>query len=315
MKNRPIGVLVDTLKKIGAHIEYIEKEGYPPLKLSPSEINESVVEIDGSISSQYITALLLIAPVLKNGLTLKIKNKLVSEAYVNLTLRIMEHFGIKAEKKELEIFIANQEYKGGKYFVEGDWSGASYWFELAALSDRAEVEVQGLSKNSLQGDSVVVEIYKQLGLSTEFGNNSIKISKTAKPVDFFEFDFNQCPDLVQTVVVTCAMLGIPFKISGAETLRIKETDRIHALQVELKKFGITIRETSHGVMEWDGKKESIETNVIAIDTYDDHRMAMAFAPVALKHKGIIINDPDVVVKSYPTYWEDLEKVGFGIERG
>lgn len=313
MKNRPIGVLVDTLKDIGANIDYIEKEGFPPLKISPADIIKNEVEIDGSISSQYITALLLIAPVLKEGLTLKIKNKLVSETYVDLTLRLMEHFGVKSIKKELEIHVSKQKYQGGDYFVEGDWSGASYWFELAAFANNAEIEIEGLSKNSLQGDSVVVDIYKKLGVTTSFGNNKIQISKTGKPVSSFEYNFNKCPDLVQTVVVTCSILGVPFKISGAETLRIKETDRIHALQVELKKFGIEITETSPGTIQWNGKKNPLTSKEILIDTYDDHRMAMAFAPVAMKHKNIVINDPEVVVKSYPSFWDDLRKVGFGIE--
>lgn len=313
MRNRPIGVLVDTLREIGANISYIEKEGYPPLEISPSEFKKNEVEIDGSISSQYITALLLISPILSKGLTLKIKNKLASETYVDLTLRIMEHFGVKSIKKELEIQVPKQNYTGGSYFVEGDWSGASYWFELAAFADEAEIEIEGLTQNSLQGDSVVVNIYKQFGLITSFGKNKIKILKAGKPARFFEFDFNKCPDLVQTVVVTCSILGVPFKISGADTLHIKETDRIHALQIELKKFGIEIKETSPGVIEWDGKKSPIPSKKIFIDTYDDHRMAMAFAPVAMKQNNIVINDPDVVVKSYPSFWDDLKKVGFKIE--
>jgi 3-phosphoshikimate 1-carboxyvinyltransferase len=311
MHERPIRILVDALTHLGADIEYLKKEGYPPLKINPSPLINRQVEIDGRVSSQYITALLLIAPYLPNGLMLKIKNKLVSSSYVGLTLSLMKDQGIDYSRTDNTIEIEPQSYRSKNVFAEADWSGASYWYGIAALADQAEIEIPGLQENSLQGDASLVEIYKKLGVNTHYTENKITLKKSTFITDYFEFDFINCPDIVQTVLVSCCFLNVPFKITGAETLRVKETDRIKAMQDELKKFGYLIEENSPGQLEWNGKQ--IESNQnITIQTYHDHRMAMCFAPAALKVPGLKIDDPEVVIKSYPSFWEHLKNAGFHI---
>jgi 3-phosphoshikimate 1-carboxyvinyltransferase len=312
MKNRPIHELVNALNQLGADIKYAEKTGFPPVVTSGKILTGNNLEINGSISSQFITALLLVAPTLPQGLTIHITGTLISSSYVSLTLGLMENFGIKSLWKDNMIHIEPQEYRGKDMTVEADWSGASYWYEIAALSDNAELKIHGLSEKSLQGDAAVTKIFEKIGITTEFSDNVAFIKKGKTNSSFFEFNFIDNPDLVQTLVVTLCLLDIPFRISGADTLRIKETDRIAALQNEMNKLGYTIQEPQKGTLTWDGNK-SEPNNQISIETYKDHRMALAFAPAALKIKNIHILDAGVVSKSYPNYWNDLGKAGFEIK--
>lgn len=312
MKERPISELVDALNQLGANITYVEKTGYPPVKTSGVELTGDQLKIDGSISSQFITALLLIAPTLPHGLIIHISGRLISASYVLLTLQMMKAFGVDAVWDKQTLTIAPQFYRPHDCIVESDWSGASYWYQIAALADKADIILHGLLENSLQGDSALSFLFEKLGVKTEFKNSTARLTKTSTVTSFFEFDFINNPDLVQTFVVTLCLKNVPFKITGADTLRIKETDRIAALQNEMKKFGFAIQEPLPGVLVWDGRK-SVPQKQISIETYNDHRMALAFAPAALQYKNIVINNAMVVTKSYPKFWHDLASVGFEIK--
>ncbi|HEX3006815.1 MAG TPA: 3-phosphoshikimate 1-carboxyvinyltransferase [Bacteroidales bacterium] len=308
MKNRPIGELVNALNSIGADITYAEKNGFPPLVTSGKELSGETISLKGSISSQYITALLLIAPVLPKGLVVQITDTLISSSYVKLTLDMMKYFGIESSWEGNKITIPHQSYIPKDYTVEADWSGVSYWYQMALLADKTDITLNGLFNNSSQGDAAIAAMFERVGVSTTFLNNKVSIGKRNTKLSSFEGDFVDNPDMVQTFVVALCLKGIPFKITGAQSLRIKETDRIAALQTEMAKLGYTISEPLPGILTWDGKKESAHDN-IRIDTYDDHRMALAFAPAALFYDGLIINDATVVTKSYPGYWDDLKSVG------
>lgn len=313
MKERPIGVLVDALNSIGAQISYLEKDGYPPLKIFGSNITGKEVELQGDTSSQYISALLLIAPTLKNGLTIKLKGKIVSRSYIEMTLKIMEEFGVKSEFKRQEIFVANQTYKRIPYTVEGDWSGASYWWSFMALAKEGKLYLDGLRKNSFQGDSGLIPVFEKLGVKTQLSKRGMFIEKIPTDCKKLKFDFNQMPDLAQTFAVCACLKDIPFHFTGLETLKIKETDRIFALIKELGKLGYVLSEPAQGELTWNGERKEEEENVV-IDTYHDHRMALAFAPVAIIRPNIVIDSPDVVNKSYPNFWAQLKNLGFTIEK-
>ena len=309
MKQRPVKVLVDALNKIGAEILYLENEGFPPIYVK-GKINQvkNKLDIPGDISSQYISSLLLIAPLLEKGIEINIEEPFYSRPYVNMTLNLMNSFGIKSEVKGNKISIKNQEFSSGSYIVESDWSAASYWYSILSISDDINnLTLQGLKKKSNQGDSVISELMKSFGVNTEYKEDGIVLTKIRFDTEEIELDFRDCPDLAQTILVVAAYHKIKLKVSGVESLKIKETDRLLAMKNELKKIGCDFYEEGN---YWMLEKRSREIDdELAIDTYKDHRMAMAFAPLASK-KSIIINDPDVVVKSYPTYWEDLKKVGF-----
>ena len=312
MKERPISVLVDALNSLGAQITYLEKEGYPPLKIMGSNITGKEVELAGNTSSQYISALLLIAPTLENGLRIKLQGKIVSRSYIQMTLNIMEEFGIQSTFKGNEIHVANQTYKVIPYTVEGDWSSASYWYAFMALAPKGKLYLGGLKKNSFQGDSGLVDVFSKLGVKTNFSNKGMYIEQSNDVCNKLFFDFNEMPDLAQTFAVVAALKNIPFHFKGLETLKIKETDRIYALIKELAKLGYILYEPKKGELAWDGDMEA-ESDHIIIETYHDHRMAMAFAPIEMLRPEIQIADPMVVNKSYPNFWEQLKEVGFKIE--
>lgn len=312
MKERPIGVLVDALNSIGAQISYLEKDGYPPLKIFGSNITGKEVELQGDTSSQYISALLLIAPTLENGLTIKLKGKIVSRSYIEMTLKIMEEFGVKSEFKGQEIFVANQAYKCIPYTVEGDWSGASYWWSFMALAEEGKLYLDGLKKHSFQGDSGLVPVFEKLGVKTQLSKRGMFIEKVSTDCKKLKFDFNQMPDLAQTFAVCACLKNIPFHFTGLETLKIKETDRIFALITELAKLGYVLSEPAQGELAWNGERKQEDENVV-IDTYHDHRMALAFAPVAMLRANVVIDTPDVVNKSYPNFWAQLKELGFTVE--
>lgn len=314
MQQRPIKVLVDALRDLGVKIEYLKNEGYPPLKITGGLISGNSIEIDGGVSSQYISALMLIAPKIKGGLSIQFKNEIISKPYINMTLEIMKDFGADVCWVDETIAIKEGNYKAKDFVVEADWSSASYWYGIAALANEAEINLYGLSKNSLQGDAVVQDIYKSFGVKTEFIRNGIRLTKSLHHsiTSSFDFDFENCPDIAQTVAVTCAALNVEAKFTGLKTLRIKETDRIFALQQELTKLGFNVEVDGDDLIinRYSEKPKKLNKwSNVSVDTYDDHRMAMAFAPLALI-APITINDEDVVVKSYPDFWKDLKGVEF-----
>ncbi len=314
MKQRPIGILVDALNRLGARIEYIENEGFPPLKIYGSHLKGDILELDGSISSQYISALLMIAPTIEGGLTLRLKNKITSRPYIDMTLKLMEQFGVQSVWNDNEIHIAEQSYKAHPFSIEADWSGASYWYQMAVMADELDLELIGLTTQSLQGDVQIAKWFKELGIDTIATEKGSKLIKNGRVLPKqLNLNFIENPDVAQTFAVLCVMKKIPFHFTGLETLKIKETNRIAALQDELAKFGARITEPAHGELSWDGTFPLEKQVVPEIATYHDHRMALAFAPACQVYGPVAILDPMVITKSYPAYWDDLKKVGFVIE--
>lgn len=312
MHERPIYPLVETLIALGAEIEYLEKEGYPPLKIKGRQLKGGEVYLSGNISSQFISALLMIAPVMEKGLVMHIENEIVSKPYIHLTLSMMERCGIQVKWDGNDITVKPQKYKAVEFVVEPDWTAASYWYEMASLIPGAEITLTGLTKNSLQGDANVTNLFTDLGVTTEFTPEGIIIRNTKKRTTKFFHDFVNEPDLAQTFAATCCFKGVPFLFSGIQSLKIKETDRVAALINELKKLGYLLKENEIGMLEWDGER-CLPEKEPAIDTYDDHRMAMSLAPGAILSGSLIINDPRVVSKSYPEFWNHLKQAGFTIE--
>lgn len=309
MKNRPIKVLTEALKALGAEIEYLEKEGFPPLRIHGKKLEGGEINIDGSISSQYISALLMLAPTMKKGLCLNIQGELISTPYVKMTLEMMRQYGIEAQWSDSHIEIRPQTYKAIHFQVESDWSGASYWYQMLSLAKEGSILLKRLFANSLQGDSRVAEWFETLGVHTTYRDNDVTLTKIPQKATVFQADFTNQPDLAQTFAVTCALKGIPFHLSGLQSLKIKETDRIQALINEGKKIGYIFTEKDGRMLEWSGERCSTDSG-LAIETYEDHRMAMAFAPAALVKDFIRINHPGVVSKSYPSYWDHLKSCGF-----
>lgn len=313
MKQRPIHILVDALNQLGAKIEYLENEGFPPLKIWGSHLKGKVLELDGSVSSQYISALLMIAPCIEGGLTLRLKNKITSRPYIELTLKLMKQFGVRSVWKGQEIRVDEQPYQAREFTVEADWTGASYWYQLAALADEAEIELKNLRLMSLQGDCQIAAWFKEFGVDSKATADGIILTKSANiQPKHLQLNFIETPDVAQTMAMLCVLKKVPFHFTGLETLKIKETDRIAALQNELAKFGAQITEPKHGELKWDGTFPFEKEAIPCIATYHDHRMALAFAPAAL-FQPIAIDDPMVVSKSYPEYYEHLKQVGFEVE--
>lgn len=312
MKERPIYTLVDALISLGARIEYIGKVGYPPLKIKGTSLDGGEIFLSGDVSSQFISALLMIAPTMSKGLTIHLEGNVISIPYIKLTLSMMAQYGVKTHWDNKTIKIHPEEYKPIKYIVESDWSAASYWYEIMALADEARLELKGLFKNSMQGDSKVAELFLDLGVNTEFTKDGVLLTKTDRRTKKLFHNFINEPDLAQTFVVTCCMMNIPFLFTGLQTLKIKETDRIEALKAEMKKLGYVIHDSEDSILEWNGERCEPKADAV-IKTYEDHRMAMAFAPAAIKIDNITIGEPKVVTKSYPRYWDDLKSVGFRIE--
>ncbi len=383
MRQRPIRILVDALRTLGADIRYTEQEGFPPLRITGKTLgggtsadgslvggtsgneayedgalgskalaNESPscneITLQGDVSSQYISALLMIAPTLPAGLTLHLRGEVVSRPYIDLTLQLMRDFGAEARWADAHtIQVHHGTYRPTTYYVESDWSAASYWYQIVALAPEAEVRLKGLFAHSCQGDSVVADLFGKLGVRTTFDGEGVTLTKCASlynstdgngfseerkgegkemvmqtgegvpsgdhpcGVSRFDYDFVNQPDLAQTFVVTCALMGLPFRFTGLQSLKIKETDRIAALRRELRKLGYLIRETDDSILYWDGERCQPQPDP-AIDTYEDHRMAMAFAPASLVMPTLRVNDPQVVSKSYPTYWTHLREAGFTV---
>ena len=365
MKNRPIKILVDALRRLGADISYVEKEGYPPLRIvGKGGLSCGSVSLPGNVSSQYISALMMIGPYRKDGLILTLTDKVISRPYIEMTMSLMRQFGAKvywecssdesngtvdepchsngtvdepchsngtvdeslesnsADDKSTEsnvIIVEPGRYAVKSFNVESDWSAASYWYEMVALSSEGDARVllPGLYEDSLQGDSKGREVFSLLGVKTEYTKDGVLLSKKTREVDTLEYDFVKMPDLAQTFVVTCCMMGVPFHFTGLESLKIKETDRIVALKNEMAKLGFDLEDRNDSELLWDGRRRALtaeEYDSVAIDTYEDHRMAMAFAPVALVNGSIRINNPHVVSKSYPRYWDNLLAAGFQLQQ-
>ncbi len=310
MKNRPIGPLVDALNTLGGRIEYMGKEGYPPLRIYGSALQGGEITMPGNISSQYISALLMIAPLMENGLKISLEGEVISRPYIDLTLGMMEKYGVRCTFNDHLIIVPPGDYRPVPYAVEPDWSAASYWFEIASLSSSDQIyHLPGLCSDSQQGDAACRELFRQLGVGMTTSSDRASLRGSLSHSPSFEHDFTETPDLAQTVAVACALKGIPFHITGLRSLRIKETDRIFALKTELKKLGYVLTDTPD-TLAWNG--ECCEPDPVpVIATYEDHRMAMAFAPAALvRPEGITIANPQVVSKSYPGFWEELQKAGF-----
>ena len=320
MKHRPIRALVDALRYIGADIAYEGEDGYPPLRINGRRLEGGRLEIPGDISSQYISALLMVGPVLERGLELRRTGEIISRPYIDRTLCRMRGFGADAEWTDVDtISVRPVPYGPRPFFIENDWSAASYWYETLVLArdGESEVRLDGLTDGSRQGDSAVKYLFSMLGVRTIFktrerGVPTTVTLKRVEPVPpRLDYDVVNQPDMVQTFVVCCALAGVPFRFTGLASLKIKETDRVEALKTEMRKLGYVVRETAAGELSWDGERCQ-QADDLVIKTYEDHRMAMAFAPAATVFPGLRIDQPQVVSKSYPHFWDELRRAGFTI---
>lgn len=313
MRQRPIGVLVDALRQLGADIEYVEAEGYPPLKIIGTRLHGGALTVSGSVSSQYITAILLIAPVI-GGITLTIEGEIMSRPYIDMTLALMARYGVKAEWRENVIHVPAGEYTALDFTVEADWSAASYWWAMQAIVPQSRISLKGLEPQSLQGDSRIAELMSQMGVTGNWCGRYLDLRSNGGVgccCSTFA-DLSGTPDIAQTLVVMLCLMGRPFRITGLRTLRIKETDRLEALRTELRKLGYVVKVEGDDAISWHFETTAAEASP-HICTYHDHRMAMAFAPAAIRFPGLIIDDAQVVSKSYPLFWEHLRQAGFKIE--
>lgn len=313
MRQRPIGVLVDALRQLGADIEYVEAEGYPPLKITGKRLHGGALTVSGSVSSQYITAILLIAPVI-GGITLTIEGEIMSRPYIDMTLALMARYGVKTEWRENVIHVPAGEYTALDFTVEADWSAASYWWAMQAIVPQSRITLKGLEPQSLQGDSRIAELMSQMGVMGNWCGRYLDLRSNGGVgccCSTFA-DLSGTPDIAQTLVVMLCLMGRPFRITGLRTLRIKETDRLEALRIELRKLGYVVKVEGDDAISWHFETTAAEA-APHISTYHDHRMAMAFAPAAIRFPGLIIDDAQVVSKSYPLFWEHLRQAGFKIE--
>lgn len=313
MHQRPIYPLVDSLCAVGADIEYLNKKGFPPLKIRGKRLKGGKIYLAGNISSQFVSALLMVAPIMKDKLILHVEDRIVSESYVNLTISMMKMYGAEVTKSGNNYIIYPQHYKPAHIVIEPDWTSASYWYEIVSLLPNSTVKLPGLTRHDLQGDSKATTLFEDLSVSSTFLPDGLLLTNTGqlKTKKLFHDFLNQL-DLVQTFAVTCCLHEIPFLFAGLSNLKIKETDRIAATINELHKLGYIVTEPERGLLEWQGEHCIAETNT-TIQTYSDHRMAMSFTPACLKFQSITIEDPKVVRKSYPGFWDDIKKAGFTIE--
>lgn len=315
MKQRPIGILVEALRGVGAEIDYLGKLGFPPLLIQGKTLTGSEVTIDPGESSQYASALLMIAPLLHQGLALRFKGQAVSTPYMMMTVKLMKQLGIGVNAGKHTIRVKPGMYKPVDLTVEADWSAAAFWYEAAVFAGEVDLELRGLTEKSLQGDSSLATIYENFGIRSTPTDNGLRLTRFRQPIDGFFFNFTDHPDIALPVIATCAALGIRGHFEGLQSLRIKETDRLRALKSELEKLGVKAeipkREEVNSTLDINPDKPK-PASEIAIETYQDHRMAMTFAPLALRFGAIRINNPDVVNKSYPSFWEHMQQVGFKI---
>lgn len=308
MHERPIGILVDALKESGAEISYLEKEGFPPIHIKGKKLKGGKIKIDAGVSSQFLSAILLVAPYFENDLILELNSNPVSSSYIRMTLSLMKYFGVEAEINGSAILIKKQQYQDGIYDVEADWSSASYWYEMLAISGKGEINFPGLNLNSMQGDQIIADIMEKFGVRSIQNENSITAVSETDPEKEFNYDFISCPDLLPACAVTCAGLGLPAMLIGLEALKIKESDRIAAISNELSELGSNIRSGHSFIQLFYGEISGGKK----IHTYNDHRIALSFAPLAILGYPVDIENPDVVKKSYPTFWNDLKNAGFSV---
>ncbi|MCX6230198.1 MAG: 3-phosphoshikimate 1-carboxyvinyltransferase [Bacteroidetes bacterium] len=309
MKERPVTGLVNALLDLGADINYTEKPGYPPLLIKGKNINNKSIEIESGISSQFISAILLIAPFLANNLTLTLKDKVVSKPYIIMTLNMLGYFGINFSYNENTILIKKQNFQPKDITIESDWSAASYWYLMAAFSDKVDLHLKGLYNNNWQGDSIITDIFRKFGVQTEYLKDGVRLYKTKETINSFVFDFTDYPDIAPTLAVCCAGLGIKAELNGLQNLTVKESNRLEALETELNKLGCNAKVIDNNTLKIES---SLLKANMQINTYNDHRMAMSFAPLAILLNTLEIDDLHVVKKSYPGFWEDIEKIGFSI---
>lgn len=309
MKERPIKELVDALKNLGASVEYTEKEGYPPIKITGKKLQAKEITTNASVSSQFISALLLIAPLFKEGLKLKLEGAVVSSSYIQLTIDLMRMFNVTVQWENNLITVSPSKYiiQNSSVLNESDWSAASYFYSIMLLGNFEYLELKGLMQKSSQPDSIVTSIFSKFGITTEFKSTGIILKKSIKQITYFEFDFTDCPDIAQTLAVACAALKIKAKLTGLQTLKIKETDRVHALKTELAKFGVAC-ETTTNSLELISFKTIDKNQSIFVNTYNDHRMAMSFAPMQFLFPNIEFENKEVVSKSFPKFWSEFEKL-------
>lgn len=313
MRQRPIGVLVDALRSLGANIEYAGEEGFPPLRITGTKLHGEILKIRGNVSSQYITAILMISPVI-GGLTIEIEGEIMSRPYIDMTLGLMKEYGVEAHWEGNQIVVPAGQYQNQNFIVEADWSAASYWWAMQAIVPESRIILNGLHPTSLQGDSRIVETMLQMGVTGNWNGTHLELqSDGGKNCCCSTFaDLSGTPDIAQTLVVMLCLMGRPFRITGLRTLRIKETDRLEALRQELRKLGFVLKIEGDDAISWHFESVEPETD-IHIATYHDHRMAMAFAPAAIRFPGLVIDDAQVVSKSYPDFWKHLQAAGFKIE--
>jgi len=306
MKQRPVADLVTALQSIGAEIEYTEKEGFPPLMIYGKRLSGNEVKINASTSSQFVSAMMLIAPHFANGLKIKLTGKAVSTSYINMTLKLMKDFLVDVDYKGNEIHVHHGHYFVRKLTVEADWSSAAFWYQMVAFLPHARISLPGLRDESTQGDRFLVEVFEKLGVNTEFLEDGVVLTHSGKAAEEIKFNFSDAPDIVPSVMTTCAALGTKGFFTGIEHLRVKESDRIESMKIELGKIGAQITKKGEGYVLIPGKEIS---KPLIFKSYKDHRMAMCLAPLALLYDEVKVEDPDVVIKSYPNYWKDLEATG------
>lgn len=319
MRHRPIGILVDALRSLGAEISYMESEGFPPLRVGGGGMHGGEVALPATVSSQYISALMMIGPCLSGGLTLRLEGHIASRPYIEMTAAMMRLFGATVREGEGQVIkIGEGGYRATAYSVESDWSASSYWYEIAALSAASgcTIRLTGLNRNSLQGDSAVAELFAPLGIATDYRDGDVVLTRKGGSLpESLVRDLGAVPDLAQTLMATCCGLGVRFSFSGLDNLRVKETDRITAMETELRKLGFVIKDDGAGTVNWDGRTvQAVQADAHpVIATYEDHRMAMSIAPLAMVKGPLAVDNPEVVAKSYPGYWQAIAKAGFTVK--
>ena len=314
MQERPIGLLVDALRALGASIDYTAREGYPPLSITGRLFDRGEVAISASVSSQFISALMLVAPLLPKGLIIHKIGNASSAPYIAMTAHLMQQAGVVVKQQDARIQINHQQYKPASVTVEADWSAASFWYEIAAFDSAPNIMLTGLHASGIQGDEQVAAIFSRLGVKTKFTAQGTLLRKSGIPIArFFSYDFTSCPDLLLPVAVSCAGLQVEANLHGLKALRLKESDRLHAVTTELRALGYRVTVLNGDTLHLlPSVANELDDNSHVIETYNDHRMAMAFAPLSLLRPGICISNPDVVGKSYPLYWNNMRQAGFEI---
>ncbi len=314
MRQRPVGALVDALRSLGADIKYSEKENFPPLIIQGRKLNGGEVLLNASASSQYVSALMLIAPYLPGGLTIRLQSEPVSSAYIDMTATLMRDFGAVVTVSDKEVHVEEGSYRVEKVRVEADWSAAAFWYQMVAFQPGAEVFLPGLTENSVQGDRFLTVVFEQLGVASQFTEGGLLLKYSGKTASVIDHDYSHAPDIVPSVMVACAALGVEGRFSGIEHLRIKESDRIRSMQEELGKIGTKIFHEGKSYVLKPGKGKNSDGPLI-FESHGDHRMAMSLAPLAIKWQTVSVRNPEVVKKSYPDYWDELEKTGiFSLEK-